>query len=132
AYVSFFGFGGGFGVGFGWGSIGWFPIGPCDFFHPWWGGYRGRLGYTGFNGYNRGGFAPLHGGNRFSNVRLAQSDSHFRGATPVAGNEGGKGGGHFQSVSRASMQGAHFATGNLPVTPPRASLSASGRPAAAS
>jgi hypothetical protein len=132
AYVSFFGFGGGFGIGFGWGSIGWFPIGPCDFFHPWWGGYRGRFGYTGFNGYNRGGFAPLHGGNRFSNVRLAQSDSHFRGATSVAGNEFGKGGGHFQTVNHASMQGAHFATGNLPVTPTRASLSASGRPAAAS
>ena len=46
AYVSFFGFGGGvgFGVGFGFGSIGWLPIGPCDFFHPWWGGFRDRFG----------------------------------------------------------------------------------------
>ena len=78
AYVSFFGYGGGFGVGFGWGSIGWFPIGPCDFFHPWWGGYGGRFGYTGYNGFNRGGFGPLHGGNRFSNVRAAMNDSHFQ------------------------------------------------------
>ena len=40
AYVSFFGFGGrhfGFGVGFGFGSIGWCPIGPYDFYHPWYG-----------------------------------------------------------------------------------------------
>ena len=30
----------GFGVGVGFGSIGWLPIGPCDFFHPWWGGFQ--------------------------------------------------------------------------------------------
>ena len=50
AYVSFFGFGGGFGfgVGFGWGGFGWLPIGPCDWFHPWWGGYGGRFGYVGY------------------------------------------------------------------------------------
>jgi len=46
AYVSFFGWGGGFGVGFGfgWGSIGWLPLGPGDFFHPWWGRWGGRFG----------------------------------------------------------------------------------------
>ena len=46
AYVSFWGWGGGFGfgVGFGgWGGFGWLPLGPCDWFHPWWGGYRGPL-----------------------------------------------------------------------------------------
>jgi hypothetical protein len=40
AYVGFFGFGGfGFGVGFGWGwgGFGWLPLGPGDWFHPWWG-----------------------------------------------------------------------------------------------
>lgn len=134
AYVSFFGFGGGFGFGFGfgWGSIGWFPIGPCDFFHPWWGPWGGRFGYTGWRDYNRGGFAPLHGGNRFSNGRLAQTDPHFRGATSVAANQFGQGHGNFQPVSHASLQNAHFATGNLPVVPSRQSLSASGRPAAAS
>ena len=132
AYVSFFGFGGGFGVGFGWGSIGWFPIGPCDFFHPWWGGWRGRFGYTGYRGWERGGFAPLHGGTRFSNVRLAMNDPHFRGATGVAANRFGQGRTTFSPVNHASLQNAHFATGNLPVTPTRASLSASGRPAAAS
>ena len=77
AYVSFFGFGGGFGFGFGFGfggSIGWLPLGPCDHFHPWWGGYGGRFGVAGFGAYNRGGFAPLHGGTRFSNVNLAMHD----------------------------------------------------------
>ena len=39
AYVSFFGFGGGWGLGFGfgwggWGGFGWLPIGPCDRFYP--------------------------------------------------------------------------------------------------
>jgi len=134
AYVSFFGFGGGWGFGFGWGwgSIGWFPIGPCDYFHPWWGGWRGRFGYTGFRDYNRGGFAPLHGGNRFSNVRLAVSDPHFRGATSVAANQFGRGRTSFQPVSHAMLQNAHFTTGNLPVVPNRQSLSASGRAAAPS
>ena len=132
AYVSFFGFGGGFGVGFGWGSIGWFPIGPCDFFHPWWGGWGGRFGYTGWGGWNHGGWGPLHGGNRFSNVWAAQHDPNFRGATSVAANRFGQGRTAFSPVSHAMMQNARFATGNLPVTPTRASLSASGRPAAAS
>ncbi len=132
AYVSFFGFGGGFGVGFGWGSIGWFPIGPCDYFHPWWGGWRGRFGYTDWHGWNRGGFAPLHGGSRFSNVNRAMHDRNFRGATSVAANRFGQGRAPFSRVNHESLQNAHFATGNLPVTPTRASLSASGRPAAGS
>ncbi len=49
AYVSFWGWGGGFGFGFGfggWGGFGWLPIGPCDWFHPWWGGYGGRFGWS--------------------------------------------------------------------------------------
>jgi len=134
AYVSFFGFGGGvgIGVGFGWGSIGWFPIGPCDFFHPWWGGWGGRFGYTGWGGWNRGGWGPLHGGNRFSNVWAAQHDANFRGATSVAANRFGQGHTTFSPVNHAALQNAHFATGNLPVSPTRASLSASGRAAAPS
>ena len=136
AYVSFFGFGPGIGVGFGfgwgWGSIGWFPIGPCDFFHPWWGGWGGRFGYTGWGGLNRGGFAPLHGGTRFSNVWAAQHDANFRGATGVVANRFGQGRTAFSPVNHTMMQNAHFATGNLPVTPTRASLSASGRAAAPS
>src|SRR6202158_1125170 len=134
AYVSFFGVGGGFGFGFGggWGSVGCLPVGPCDFFHPWWGRWGGRFGATNINGYNRGGFAPLHGGTRFSNVNLALHDQHFRGGTTVSGREFGTGRMHAQPMSHAQFQNARFSTGRLPMTPGRESFSASGRPAAPS
>ena len=135
AYVSFFGFGGGFGfgVGFGgWGSIGWLPLGPCDRFHPWYGRHGGRFGVAGFNTFNRGGFAPLHGGTRFSNVQLALHDQRFRGGTTVSANQFGRGRMNAQPMSHAAFQNARFATGRLPVTPSRESFSASGRSAAAS
>jgi hypothetical protein len=134
AYVSFFGWGRGFGFGFGfgWGSIGWLPLGPCDFFHPWWGRWGGRYGAVGWHDYNRGGFAPLHGGTRFSNVNLALHDEHFRGGTTVSGNEFGKGHMSAEPMNHAQFQNAHFSTGKLPMTPSRESYSASGRPAAAS
>ena len=134
AYVSFFGYGGGFGFGFGggWGSVGWLPLGPCDRFHPWYGRYGGRFGETNINAYNRGGFAPLHGGTRFSNVRLAVQDPHFRGGTTVSGREFGTGRMRPQPMNHAQFQNAHFSTGRLPVSPSRESFSASGRPAAPS
>jgi hypothetical protein len=137
AYVSFFGFGRGFGVGFGfgfggWGSIGWLPLGPCDRFHPWWGGYGGRFGAVGFGAYNRGGFAPLHGGARFSNVNLAMHSANFRGGTSVSAGEFGRGRMNAQPTSHEAFRSASFASGRLPVTPSRESFSASGRAAAAS
>ena len=132
AYVSFFGYGGGFGFGGGWGSVGWLPLGPCDRFHPWYGRYGGRFGETNINAYNRGGFAPLHGGTRFSNVNLALHNEHFRGGTTVSGREFGTGHMRPQPMSHAAFQNAHFSTGRLPVTPSRESFSASGRPAAPS
>jgi hypothetical protein len=134
AYVSFFGWGGGFGFGFGgWGGVGWLPLGPCDHFHPWWGRWGGgRFNSVGFRDYNRGGFAPLHGGSRFSNVNLAMHDRNFRGATSVSGREFGTGRMNAHAMGHAELQNAHFTTGRLPVTPSRASFSASGRPAPAS
>jgi len=138
AYVSFFGFGGGFGFGFGfgWGGFGWLPIGPCDWFHPWWGGYGGRFGFVGFDrfgGFNRfGGFAPLHGGTRFSNVGHI-NDPHIGGGLSTVG-AGHFGAGRTSAVaaSHAQLSSARMMTGNLPVVPTHASLSASGRAAAAS
>src|SRR6202790_697495 len=134
AYVSFLGYGGGFGFGFGggWGSVGWLPLGPCDRFHPWYGRYGGRFGETNINIYNRGGFAPLHGGTRFSNVNLALHDQHFRGGTTVSGREFGTGHMRPQPMSHAQFQNAFYSTGGLPVPPSRESFSASGRPAAPS
>jgi len=140
AYVSFFGFGGGWGFGYGWGSVGWFPIGPCDYFYPWWGPYRHRFTVTSINRINMyphpyrtgwGGIGPLHRGNMYSNARLAWSDPHFRGASSIRSGEFGRGHVNFQPVNHELMTNARFATGNLPLVPGREHLSASGRPAAA-
>jgi hypothetical protein len=141
AYVSFFGFGGGWGRGFGfgwggWGGFGWLPIGPCDRFFPWWGGYRGRFGVVGFNRLgtvNRfGGIAPLHAGTQFSNLAHI-NDAHIGGALSTVG-AGKFGAGRTTAVAatHAQLSGARMMTGSLPVVPTRASLSASGRAAAPS
>jgi hypothetical protein len=143
AYVSFFGFGGGgwgFGVGFGgFGSFGWLPLGPCDRFYPWWGHYRGHFGAVGFrnfydfHGGRFGGIAPLHSGDRFSNLRLAMHDPHFRNAfSTVPAGHFGQGRVSAVPVSHQMFSNAHLMTGNLPVVPGRGSLSASGRTASPS
>jgi hypothetical protein len=98
AYVSFFGFGAGrfglsFGFGFGFGSIGWLPIGPCDPYFPWYGGFGTRFGFADlfrfhnhdyFRGYP-GAFGPLAArfNERYSNLRMGEQDSRFlRGVWP--------------------------------------------------
>jgi hypothetical protein len=141
AYVSFFGFGGGWGLGFGfgwggWGSFGWLPLGPCDRFYPWWGGYGGRFGVVSVNRVgtlNRfGGIAPLHAGTQFSNVAHI-NDPHIGGAlSTVAAGKFGAGRTTAVAATRAQLSGARMMTGNMPVVPTRASLSASGRAAAPS
>ncbi len=138
AYVSFWGWGGGFGFGFGyggWGGFGWLPIGPCDRFHPWWGGYRGRFGVFNArfgNGNRYGGFRALHGGNRFSNINNLHNAHIFRAMSTV--DAGRFGGGRMQphAMTRQQLNGARLMAGNLPVVPTRMSLSASGRAAAPS
>jgi uncharacterized protein DUF6600/FecR-like protein len=133
AYVSFFGFGGGvgFGAGFGFGSIGWLPIGPCDFFHPWWGGFRDRFGVVDFE---RGrefheGFAPLHDGNRFSNFHdVLVNDRVRQGVSGVAAGSFGRGGVPVRGVTAAEVRGGRLMTGNLPVVPTHDSLRPSERP----
>ena len=136
AYVSFWGWGGGFGFGFGWGGwggFGWLPIGPCDWFHPWWGGYRGRFGWMNHGYWNHGGyggFGPLHAGTRFSNINNLHNDHVFRAMSTVNASRFGAGRVSAVAATRAQLNGAHMMAGNLPVVPTRASLSASGRPAA--
>jgi len=138
AYVSFWGWGGGFGfgVGFGgWGGFGWLPIGPCDYFHPWWGGYRGRFGVVGGRGWNGGrfgGFRPLHGGNRFSNIANFHDPHVGRGMSAIGAGKFGGGPARPVAVTRQQLGGARMMAGNLPVVPSHASLSASGRAAAPS
>jgi hypothetical protein len=144
AYVSFFGWPGwgwGFGFGFGWGwggwgGFGWFPIGPGDRFFPWWGGYGGRFGWVGYNRFGTlgrfGGIAPLHAGTRFSNIAHV-NDPHVSSAmSTVAGNKFGNGHVSAVAATRAQITGARMLTGNMPVVPTRASLSASGREASPS
>ncbi len=141
AYVSFFGWGGGFGfgVGFGgWGGFGWLPIGPCDWFHPWWGGYGGRFGWAGgygrgWGGYGRfGGFAPLHSGMRYSNMANLHDERIGRAMSAVNAGHFGAGRVSAMAATREQINGAHMMAGNLPVVPSRSSLSASGRAAAPS
>ena len=140
AYVSFFGWGGGwgFGVGWGgWGGFGWMPLGPCDWYHPWWGGYRGRFGVvnvtnvhvTNIHVNNYGGMRPLHNGLRFSNVANMR-DVHVGRAMSTI-DAGRFGAGRVQAVAARpeQLRGARMMAGNLPVVPTRASLSASGRAA---
>ncbi len=134
AYVSFFGFGPGIGVGFGFGfgAFGWLPIGPCDFFHPWWGGYRGRFGAVGFAGIHdvnnfRGGWGALHGGDRYSNLHNMWTNDRVRqGLSTVSVNSFGRGAVHATPASLDNLRNARGMTGNLPVVPSRESLSASG------
>jgi len=141
AYVSFWGWGAGFGFGFGfggWGGFGWLPLGPCDWFHPWWGGYRGRFGWVGggwhggWGGRAWGGIAPLHNGIRYSNLANMR-DAHVGRAMSVV-NAGHFGAGRVgaMAATHAQIGSAHMMAGNLPVMPTRASLSASGRAPAAS
>src|SRR5882757_218574 len=123
AYVSFFGFGGGVGFGFGggFGSVGWLPIGPCDGFFPWWGGYRSRFNvvniYNVHNVYNihRGGIPPLRGGNRYSNLRLASiNDRVRRGVSTVNANDFGRGRVSVRPVSSEQFRNGRMVAGNLP------------------
>ncbi|MBI3645295.1 MAG: FecR domain-containing protein [Acidobacteriales bacterium] len=138
AYVSFFGFGngGGFGFGFGsgWGSIGWLPIGPCDHFYPWYGGYRSRfnvVNVTNIYNYHNGGIPPLRSGTRYSNIRLAMNNDRIRQAvSTVPSNDFGRGRTTAQPVSRELFRDGKVVAGNLPVVPTRESLLAGERRAA--
>src|SRR4051812_11027570 len=140
AYVSFWGWGGGWGfnVGFGgWGGFGWLPLGPCDWYHPWWGGYRGRFGWVGQGGHgwggNRfGGIHPLHNGLRFSNLANMHNTHIGRGLSTVNAGHFGAGRIHAVAARPEQLRGARLMAGNLPVVPSRASPSGGGRGPAAS
>jgi hypothetical protein len=147
AYVSFFGFGGGIGIGFG--SFGWLPIGPCDSFYPWYGGYSSRFNQVNVtnitnvtnvtNIYNNGGRGdrfrgerPLYQGRgvQYSNLRMAGRDARIRGAiSTVPAEHFGSGRVVARGMDPGSFREARMMTGNLPVVPTRESLNASNKPA---
>jgi len=134
AYVSFFGFGAGgfgfgFGIGFGFGNVGWLAIGPGDFFHPWWGGFRGGFSFVDIHNYYNvhSGFAPLHAGG-FSNFRdLAANDRLRAGMSGMSSRGFGTGEG-VRGVSAEEFRTARGVTGSMPISPSRASMRASDRP----
>lgn len=144
AYVSFFGWGGGFGVGvgFGWGSIGWLPIGPCDPFRPWWGGGRFNrvnvvniTNITNINNFNtvniRNGriVPPLAAVGRgrvaYSNLASLNTNARVRAAVMrVPAQDFGRGVmSARQHVTPVELRSGQAFSGTLPVVPTRASLS---------
>lgn len=141
AYVAFFGFGGHLGVSAGFGSVGWLPIGPGDYFYPWY----GRNG-SHFNAVNAtdatdiiylnrglGVVAPLLGGSHFSSVGLAASDMQVRQAiSTLPADHFGTGSSVPKAVDRAAFRDGRFLTGNLPIAPTKKTLSATNRPASPS
>lgn len=136
AYVSFFGFGGGWGVSVGFGSFGWLPVGPCDPFFPWYGRYRSRfnvVNVTNIYNFGRGrgfdhGIGPLHGGNRYSNLRLVMNNEHFRrGISTMPAEHFGTGRAMATPLKSGMFRDGRMMTGNLPVVPTRETLSASNR-----
>jgi uncharacterized protein DUF6600/FecR-like protein len=138
AFVFFVGFG--HHSGFGFGSIGWFPVGPHDPFYPWYGRGFNRVNVVNItnitvinNFHGRGGFiAPLAVRGRqpyFSNARLALTNPRVRGSiTSVSAENFGRGGheGWRHGVDERELRESRVMTANLPVVPSRESLHAGG------
>ncbi|HEY5029262.1 MAG TPA: DUF6600 domain-containing protein, partial [Candidatus Angelobacter sp.] len=135
AFVFFVGFG--HRSGFGFGSIGWFPVGPGDPFYPWYGRGFNRVNVvniTNINVINRGGrggfIAPLAVRGRqpfFSNANLALTNPRVRGSiTSVSADNFGHGGntGWRHGVEEHELRASSVMTGNVPVVPTRESLHA--------
>ena len=142
AYVSFFGFGGGgwgisLGFGFGgWGRVGWLPVGPGDWFHPWYSGWGGRYSAVGIGDFGRfhEGFSPL-GAGRFSNFGEALRNDRVRaGLSSMEGKDFGRGAVsmHQDHISEGDFRQASGMTGRMPVTPSHESFQPTNRAASAS
>lgn len=143
AYVSFFGFGGGnwgFSAGFGFGSVGWLPAGPGDPFFPWYGGHRSRFNVVNITNVTNitnitnirtvGGIPPLRSTTGFSNLRRATTDPRLvQAISTVPANRFGAGRVSALPATREIVRDGRLMTGNLPIVPTRAALSASNRPA---
>jgi hypothetical protein len=144
AFVFFVGFG--HRSGFGFGSIGWFPVGPHDPFYPWYGRGFNRVNVINITNINvinvnrgrRGDFiAPLAVRGRqpyYSNANLALTNPHIRGSiTSVSSENFGRGGheGWRHGVEEHELRESKVMTANLPVVPSRESLHAGRGEAAA-
>jgi hypothetical protein len=137
AFVFFVGFG--HHSGFGFGSIGWFPVGPHDAFYPWYGRGFNRVNVVNITNIN---VINVHGGRRgefiaplavrgrqpyYSNASLALTNPHIRGSiTSVSAENFGRGGheGWRHGVEEHELRDSKVMTANLPVVPSRESLHA--------
>jgi Family of unknown function (DUF6600)/FecR protein len=137
AFVFFVGFG--HHSGFGFGSIGWFPVGPHDPYYPWYGRGFNRVNVVNITNINvinvhgrgRGDFiAPLAVRGRqpyYSNANLALTNPHVRGSiTSVSSENFGRSGheGWRHGVEEHELRESKVMTANLPVVPSRESLHA--------
>src|SRR5258708_35462076 len=91
---------------------------------------------TNINNINRvttlhGGIAPLHNGLRYSNLARINDQRVGRALSTVSAEHFGAGRGTAVAATQSQLRNARMMTGNLPGGPTPASLSASGRPAAA-
>jgi hypothetical protein len=149
AYVSFIGFGFGghdwnFGFGFGYNSIGWMPLGPGDYYHPWWGHRNSynRVEITNitnirnvYNNYNGQSIGPLADGRRYprmSNIESMTNDSRLqRSVTSVSSEDfaRGRGTGYQRGVQTGQFKDAQLLSGTVPVVPTKESLKVSDSPA---
>jgi FecR protein len=139
AYVSFFGWGGGgfgfgFGFGFGWGHVGWLPIGPGDWYHPWWGRWGGGVNVAAFDRINtfHEGFRPLGNAtwHQYSNFNEAFRNDRIRsGISSMDGHDFGRAAvsAHQERISESTLRSASMSTGRMPVQPGRESYSPTGR-----
>jgi hypothetical protein len=121
--------------------VGWLPIGPGDYFYPWYGqnGSHFRVvnlaDATSVTNINRGfgGVAPLYGGVHFSNVWLAATDAQIRKAiTTLPAKHFPTGHSAPTALSPKAFRNGLMMTGNLPIVPTRETLSATNRPASPS
>ncbi|MBZ5508164.1 MAG: FecR domain-containing protein [Acidobacteriia bacterium] len=132
AFVFFVGFGHHH-SGFGFGSIGWFPVGPHDAFYPWYGRGFNRVNVVNvtninvINVNNRYVVPPL--GRRghqpyYSNADLVLKNPRVRGSiTSVATEDFGRGGGNRRhGMEEHEWREARVMTAQVPVVPTRESL----------
>jgi hypothetical protein len=148
AYVSFFGFGFGgrhwsFGFGFGYNSIGWLPVGPCDYYYPWHGhgnhyNVVNVTNITNINNINNirnvRGIGPLADSRQrpyYSNLQMALRDPRVERSMTTVSTEDftrGRMDLHNQIRNTVSLRGAQLVQGTVPVVPTRESLRPVDRP----
>jgi len=137
AFVSFFGFSGrhfSVGVGFGFGSIGWLPIGPGDYYYPWWGRHGRSINVVNVtnitNITNINGVRPMDPlwngrGRGHSNLNGVLTNRHLQdGVTAMPAERFGREGvpRNFERVNAAEFRQGQMVAGAVPVVPTRESL----------